>query len=351
MDHVEVQVTAKTLPRPSRPRLTYNIETGSDGAGHPRVIVTIGGTLGKDGAVMYPLFTRERTATAAHALRVALQAHGVAIEQDYKIAELGDFIGDVTAAGSLPIELARHESARLADIIARVNKWSINWLADRVIITAAALAKRQPPSMALALAAMYDWLVRHPRLTDGELYVDTGSGLSYRTRISAHELVSIVRSAAGYGPDSDPTLSHAWLDSLSIAGTDGTLASRFRSGDLRGRLRGKTGTLSTAIALSGVLDFDPARPLAFALVTNGQTPLSKRQVRQAHEQLIGLLRRYLATTQRTPAAAPAPVAAPIPAPPASPGDPEPASPGDPEPANIEDVEIDPALDAESAGQR
>src|SRR5206468_793707 len=138
--------------------------------------------------------------------------------------------------------------------------------------------------------------------------VDTGSGLSYHTRITAHELVSILRSAAGFEPDGDTALSQAWLNSLSVAGTDGTLSGRFRAGDVRGRIRGKTGTLSTAIALSVILDVDPQRPLAFSLVTNGDAPLSKGYVRRAHEQVVGLLCRYLARTRKfdptAPAAAP-----------------------------------------------
>ena len=321
MDLVSVNMIAKTAKTAGRPRLTYKVDSMADSAGRPRVVVTIGGTIGKGGDTMYPLVTRERTAAAAYALRSALHAHGVALAGDYKIAELGDFVGDASAAAAIPVELGRHDSARLADIIARVNKWSVNWLADRVIITAAALAKRQPPSMELALGAMYDWLVRHPRIARGELVVDTGSGLSYQTRISAHELVSIVRSAAGFAPSdsADPALAQAWLASLSVAGTDGTLAHRFRGGDVRGRIRGKTGTLATAIALSGVLDVDPQRPLAFALVTNGATPLSKGYVRRAHEQVVGLLCRYLARTQASAPAMAAPVGA-VGATPATPGD-------------------------------
>jgi PBP4 family serine-type D-alanyl-D-alanine carboxypeptidase len=296
---------------------------------------------------MYPLVTRERTATAAYALRAALHAHGVAVGGDFKIAELDDFVGESVATGNLPIELGRHDSPRLAQIIARVNKWSINWLADRVIMTAAALVKRQPPSMDLALTAMYDWLVRHPRIAKDDLVVDTGSGLSYHTRITAHELVSILRSAAGFGPDGDSALSHAWLASLSVAGTDGTLSSRFRAGDVRGRIRGKTGTLSTAIALSGILDVDPQRPLAFSLVTNGDAPLSKGYVRRAHEQVVGLLCRYLTRTQKTTEL---PVLPPGQhAPPAQPGPPIPST-IEPERADLEDLEPDSALDEEAAGQ-
>jgi D-alanyl-D-alanine carboxypeptidase/D-alanyl-D-alanine-endopeptidase (penicillin-binding protein 4) len=318
MDFITINMTATTVPivkaartrrLAKRPRLTYEIKTTRDDAGHPRVVVTIGGTIGEGGATTYWLFTRERTATAAYALRAALHARGVALAGDFKIAELGDFIGDAAVTGSIPIELGRHESPHLAKIIARINKRSINWLADRVIMTAAALVKQQPPSMKLALAAMYDWLNRHPRIAKSDFVVDTGSGLSFQSRITVHELVSIVRSAAGFTPNGDTALSHAWLDSLPIAGTDGTLSSRFRAGDVRGRMRGKTGTLATVIALSGVLDLDPQRPLAFSLVTNGHTRLAKGYVRRAHEQIVGLLCHYVTKTRKASPAATAATAA------------------------------------------
>jgi D-alanyl-D-alanine carboxypeptidase len=207
-------------------------------------------------------------------------------------------------------------------------------------MTAAALVKREPPSMDLALSAMYDWLIRHPGIARSEVVVDTGSGLSYHTRITPHELVSIVRSAAGFAAGGDPALSRAWLDSLSIGGTDGTLSSRFRAPDLRGRIRGKTGTLSTVIALSGVLEVDPQRPLAFSLVTNGDSPLSPRQVRRAHEQVVGVLCRYLALT-RTPGAPTAEPVAPV-------HDASQPVPSDADRADLEDLEPDAALDSEIA---
>ena len=345
MDLVAITMAAHTAKAPARSRLSFQVATTSDAAGHPRLALTIGGTIGKSGALRYVLATRERTATAVYTLRAALLHHGVAVAGELKTAELPDFIAASVAAGGLPIELARHESARLADIISRVNKWSINWLADRVIMTAAALVKREPPSMELALAAMYDWLTRHPGIAKSDLIVDTGSGLSYHTRITPHELVSIVRSAAGFAAGGDPAQSHAWLDSLSVGGTDGTLTSRFRAADLRGRIRGKTGTLSTAIALSGVLEFDPQRPLAFSLVTNGDSPLSPRMVRHAHEQVVGLLCRYLAMTRKP--GEPAAAALPLVPPPAHDAADGPA-PGDAERSDLEELEPDPALDSEIA---
>ncbi|MGE5186770.1 MAG: D-alanyl-D-alanine carboxypeptidase/D-alanyl-D-alanine-endopeptidase [Acidobacteriota bacterium] len=341
-DLISFDVKATTAKIARHASLAFADTTTHDAAGHLRVQLTISGTIGKGGGTMYPLLVKERTADAAHALRAALRAHQILVDGDVRVEELGDFIGDAVLAGALPVELGRHESAPLAEIIAHVNKWSINWLADRVIMTAAALTRREPPSMELALDAMYDWLARHPHLAKDDVLVDTGSGLSYHTRISPHELVQIVRSAAGFAPDSDQATAHAWLASLSIGGTDGTLTRRFRDAFTRGRLHGKTGTLSTVIALSGVLEVDPARPLAFSIITNGDRPLAKRYVRKAHEQVVGLICKYLARTAKTP-----PAAAAFVTPAAAPAKVE--HPGVPD--DLEDAVDDPQLDAETAGQK
>jgi serine-type D-Ala-D-Ala carboxypeptidase/endopeptidase (penicillin-binding protein 4) len=295
---VTVEVTAKTDKKPrKRQKLTYKTETVTID-GKKRIKLTIGGTMGKGAEKVYPLYTRERTAVAAHSLRAALIGHGIAITGETRVMELGDFIGESVKTHALPVELARHESLELQDIVRKINKWSINWLADRVIMTAAALSKRTVPSMDVAISAMYEWLQRHPQLGKDEVTIDTGSGLSYRTRISPQELVKVVRAAGGFIDGINTTQSKAWLDSLSIAGTDGTLRSRFRVPDIKGHIHGKTGSLSTVIALSGVLDLDPTRPLAFSIVTNTQRPLKKGYVRKAHEQLVKLIANYIEATSK-----------------------------------------------------
>src|SRR5262249_61039448 len=126
---------------------------------------------------------RRPPAPGARPRRAAAAAMGAGGGGGEKPAGPPEFGAGWVRPAGLPMELARHESARLADIIARVNKWSINWLADRVIMTAAALVKREPPSMDLALSAMYDWLIRHPGIARSDVVVDTGSRLSYHTRI------------------------------------------------------------------------------------------------------------------------------------------------------------------------
>ena len=341
-DLVAIKVAATTARAPRAPRLTYKQELSTDERGQPRIALTIGGVIGKGGALTYPLPTQQRTAAAAHALTAALRAHGIAIAGGLKQLELGDFVGATVALGSLPVELGRHESRPVADIVATINKWSINWLADRLIMTAAGLAARKPPSMEVALEAMYGWLARHPHLGKQGIVLDTGSGLSYNTQISSQELVSVVRSAAGFVPDdTSRDAADAWVRSLSIAGTDGTLARRFRGTSAAGRIFGKTGTLSTSIALSGVLDVDPQRPLAFSLVTNSDAPLPSRYIRRAHELVLAEICKYLAKTSPRLAAAPAPALAPPSAP---------AAPAAAPPAPADELigeDYDPKLDAET----
>jgi D-alanyl-D-alanine carboxypeptidase/D-alanyl-D-alanine-endopeptidase (penicillin-binding protein 4) len=215
-------------------------------------------------------------------------------------------------------------------------------------MTAAALARRTTPSMQVAVAAMYDWMQRHPQLDKNSVVIDTGSGLSYRTRLTPNELVKIVRSAGGFIPGADTTQSKAWLDSLSVGGTDGTLRSRFRVGDMRGHLRGKTGSLSTVIALSGLLELDPTRPLAFSIVTNTTSPLKKAFIRRAHEQLVSLLAEYVTATAKPssmPAGTPVRVGAPVstPLPELDENAPEEAE-------EIAEPQPDPELDYEAAGK-
>jgi serine-type D-Ala-D-Ala carboxypeptidase/endopeptidase (penicillin-binding protein 4) len=349
-DFVDIAITAKTDKQPrKRHKLTFKAEPTKSADGKPRIKLAIGGTIGKGRSTIYPLYSKDRTAFAAHALRAALRAQQITVNGDVRVMELGDFIGDAVGAAGLPIELARHDSDSLQDIVRRINKWSVNWLADRVIMTAAALARRTTPSMDVAVEAMYEWMQRHSQIRRDSVVLDTGSGLSYRTRITPQEIVKIVRAAAGYTPGTDPSLSKAWQESLAVGGTDGTLRSRFRVHDLRGQIRGKTGSLSTVIALSGLLELDPARPLAFSIVTNTDRPLSKPLIRKAHEQLVRLLAQYVTATAKpsSPTHSTQPrIGAPAPAPLPELDDSIPSIPDE-----IAEPQFDPDLDDEAASSK
>ena len=319
-----VTATVVTGKKARRTRLTYAEKLSPSETGAERLQLTIGGTIGAGKTHTHWLWVRDRGRHSAHLLRAALAAQGVAIAGDVHKAELSAYLFDRIRGGDLPVVLARHQSAPLAEIVASVNKRSINWLADRVIMTAAALKYHELPSMDRAVDAMYDWLSRRLRVDKDDVVLDTGSGLSRQTQLSARNIAEVLRVAGGFvdKQEHDP-LHRLWLDSLAFADgsvRDGTLRGRFRGG-LVGRLRGKTGTLSTSIALSGVLEADPERPLVFSIVTNGSSPLPKGRVRAGHDRIIALLGQYL--TKRPGSMAPP---AQLAARPAGPAMPAPAMP-------------------------
>ncbi len=353
-DFVVPKVTATTVTgkKARRARLTYaeKIVPGETG---DRLELTIGGTMAPGRSYTHWLGVRYRGRHSAHLLRAALAAQGVAIAGDVRKAELSSFLLDRIRTGDLPVVLARHQSAPLAEIVASVNKRSINWLADRVIMTAAALKYHELPSMDRAIEAMYDWMSRRVQVGKKSILVDTGSGLSRQTQLSARNIAEVLRVAGGFVDKREHDPSHRlWLDSLAFADgsvRDGTLRGRFRAG-LVGRLRGKTGTLSTSIALSGVLEADPEHPLVFSIVTNGSSPLPKGRVRAGHDRIIALLGQYLTRRAGSRVPASAIAATPKPGGPAGAKAEGPGTPTGPEPSEAEIIEsMEKSLEHETSG--
>jgi serine-type D-Ala-D-Ala carboxypeptidase/endopeptidase (penicillin-binding protein 4) len=85
------------------------------------------------------------------------------------------------------------------------------------------------------------------------------------------------------------SLRRALLPTLAVAGRAGTLAPRLRRTAAEGIVVGKTGTLGGALALSGFVDPQGARPLAFSILVNGR---SDHRVREQIDRLAELLARY-----------------------------------------------------------
>ena len=195
----------------------------------------------------------------------------------------------------------------MGDLVARVNKPSNNFLADRLLMTAGSAVFGGLPTMEKGLDAMNAWLDDDAGIDPKSLTVDTGSGLSYATRITAEQIVHILRAGAALDtndPDGDDAVNApAFLSSLAIAGGDGTLRRRFRGSPVRRKMVGKTGTLTGVIALSGFVRDGDDNGLCFAIVTNGNRHRLRNRVRREHENLVEAMHEYLRARKQQPTAA------------------------------------------------
>jgi D-alanyl-D-alanine carboxypeptidase/D-alanyl-D-alanine-endopeptidase (penicillin-binding protein 4) len=117
------------------------------------------------------------------------------------------------------------------------------------------------------------------RLGSGAQLVD-GSGLSRGNRASPYRIVRLLTAMARrdeYG---------ALLDSLPIAGRDGTLVDRMRRGPARSHCHAKTGTLSDVSALSGYCEARSGDVYGFSILMNRINPTSARQLQDRMAQVL-----------------------------------------------------------------
>src|SRR5205823_1281449 len=89
-----------------------------------------------------------------------------------------------------------------------------------------------------------------------------GSGLSPRDRLSARQLLAVLRRAAVRG------YARPFRNSLPLAGVSGTLRNRMTSGPAYRNARAKTGTLDDASTLSGYVRTANGHRIVFSILIN-----------------------------------------------------------------------------------
>jgi D-alanyl-D-alanine carboxypeptidase/D-alanyl-D-alanine-endopeptidase (penicillin-binding protein 4) len=112
--------------------------------------------------------------------------------------------------------------------------------------------------------------------------------LSRDNRVQPAALTAILRAVAmGEQPRLAPVLT-----GLPVAGFDGTLAKRYRTGPslpAAGVVRGKTGTLNGVSALAGLVRTADGRLLAFDLTADGVPLGATRQAEAALDRFAAAL--------------------------------------------------------------
>jgi D-alanyl-D-alanine carboxypeptidase/D-alanyl-D-alanine-endopeptidase (penicillin-binding protein 4) len=210
-------------------------------------------------------FQASPPAFAAARLDDALGARGIAVRLKPR-------------SGVTPAEaqvLASVDSPAMERLIKLTNKPSDNFFAEMLLKGLAHQAggvgtTRGGAQVAASFAS---------RLGSRATLVD-GSGLARANRASPAAIVKLLR-AMYVRPDFD-----TFVDSLPIAGQDGTLFDRMRRGAARFRCRGKTGTLSNVSALSGYCEASSGDNYAYSILMNGVYPPGARRLQDRMLQAI-----------------------------------------------------------------
>ena len=153
------------------------------------------------------------------------------------------------------------ESRRLTDILMEMNKFSNNYIAEQTVRAIADKKFGKASEVDKAISLTKDYL-ESMGLNRSGFDVVNGSGFSRMNKVKPKEFIKFLDHVYN-----DFGISPEFINSLSIAGIDGTIKRTHKSEFLTGKLRAKTGTLSGIRSLAGYLS-NKGKIYAFIIVAN-----------------------------------------------------------------------------------
>jgi D-alanyl-D-alanine carboxypeptidase/D-alanyl-D-alanine-endopeptidase (penicillin-binding protein 4) len=190
----------------------------------------------------------------------------------------GTFTG-ATREGAVPAGarlVATHQGPVLSDIVRDINKFSNNTMARNLFLTIGATEERPPATPAKSARAIEAFL-RRDSVDMQDLTLDNGSGLSRDEHVSALSLADLLQRA-----NASP-VAQVFVESLPIAGVDGTMRNRLTNQGAGGNAHIKTGTLRDVRAIAGyVASADGNSYVVVSLINDPHSEAA----RAAHDALL-----------------------------------------------------------------
>jgi D-alanyl-D-alanine carboxypeptidase/D-alanyl-D-alanine-endopeptidase (penicillin-binding protein 4) len=184
--------------------------------------------------------------------------------------------------------LAVHETP-LPQVVTRANKDSVSVYVESLCKRLGFAVTGQSGSWSSGTAAVGAFLAKVG--VDGRLYhLDDGCGLSKEDVVAAHAIVSVLIYDHFAGQ------KDVFFNSLSVAGSDGTLVKRFRRSDLRDRVFAKSGSMNDVSNLSGYLHAKDDQWYVFSILMNGFPIGSIAEARGLQEAIVEALDNSVGTS-------------------------------------------------------
>ena len=164
--------------------------------------------------------------------------------------------------------LASYQSQPLATDLKVINKVSQNLHAE-LMLRLLGREKGNGGTIEAGLEVVRGFLLQAGIHQDEYVFYD-GSGLSRENLVTPNAIVRLLSydSKQPWGPQ--------FLDTLPVAGLDGSLSERFRGTAVQGRVQAKTGSLGHVNSLSGYATTLSGDRVAFSILANNHTLPSKR---------------------------------------------------------------------------
>jgi len=215
--------------------------------------------------------------TITQGMSVPRPALFAAVELTERLRKHGVSVRHSPATGASPgtglQTIATRISVPLSDMIVYMNKRSDNHAAEQLLSLMGRHVHGQGTADA-GLSAVAGFL-RGCAVRDSDYRLADGSGLSRHNLLSPQALVEVLRQMRD-----DKT----FVDSLPIAGVDGTLRNRMKNSEAKGNVSAKTGAMSGVCALSGYVHRADGRRVIFSLLINNHVS-SAQQVRAVQDRI------------------------------------------------------------------
>jgi D-alanyl-D-alanine carboxypeptidase/D-alanyl-D-alanine-endopeptidase (penicillin-binding protein 4) len=159
--------------------------------------------------------------------------------------------------------LYTHYSDRLENIISVTAKKSNNLFARHLLLTLGAKIYGAPSTLEKGRRAVVHILNRYYLLDSPKCHIDNGCGLSRVSRVTARNMARVLDHAyRSYG--------RRWMNTLSIAGVDGTIKRRFKNTIVKNHAWMKTGTLNSAKNIVGYVESRSGKLYTVVILVNGK---------------------------------------------------------------------------------
>jgi D-alanyl-D-alanine carboxypeptidase/D-alanyl-D-alanine-endopeptidase (penicillin-binding protein 4) len=220
-----------------------------------------------DGDRINGIMSRNPALAAADAFRTALRKAGIAVQGSVRTGVAEQFVEP----------LASVQSPTLATIVRFMDHESDNLTAELLLKQLGATQSDHGTSA--AGAAVVTHVLADAGIPMTGVRIVDGSGLSVLDRLTANALTALLRVAWA-----DQDIHAAFVNALPVAGVNGTLEDRMRTGPAHGTVIAKTGTTREASALSGYV----RGRYVFAILQNG-SPLAYWWARVAQDRFAQVL--------------------------------------------------------------